>query len=159
VAASVVLIPNAPLGLITTAVQALAGVLLPSATVFLILPGNDHDVRGPWAVALKVSRGQEVAEGGRCGPVDRRQIGGSACGRRIPQQQHQRYPSAGRQRPQVPGAVDQIEKRVGGPRRQGGCDANSFPSRLNAIVPPTEGTARSLGIRGPAAQVPTRQKR
>jgi hypothetical protein len=48
VAASVVLIPNAPLGLITTAVQALAGVLLPSATVFLILLCNDHDVLGPW---------------------------------------------------------------------------------------------------------------
>jgi len=34
-AAAIVLIPHAPLGLITTAVQALAGVLLPSATVFL----------------------------------------------------------------------------------------------------------------------------
>ncbi len=48
VAAAIVLIPNAPLGLITTAVQALAGVLLPSATVFLILLCNDHDVLGPW---------------------------------------------------------------------------------------------------------------
>lgn len=48
VAASIVLIPNAPLGLITTAVQALAGVLLPSAAVFLILLCNDHDVLGPW---------------------------------------------------------------------------------------------------------------
>jgi hypothetical protein len=48
VAASIVLIPNAPLGLITTAVQALAGVLLPSATVFLILLCNDRDVLGPW---------------------------------------------------------------------------------------------------------------
>src|SRR5258708_23562931 len=45
VAASIVLIPNAPLGLITTAVQALAGVLLPSATVFLILLCNDRDER------------------------------------------------------------------------------------------------------------------
>ncbi len=34
-AAGIVLIPGAPLGLITTSVQALAGVLLPSATVFL----------------------------------------------------------------------------------------------------------------------------
>jgi NRAMP (natural resistance-associated macrophage protein)-like metal ion transporter len=47
-AAAITLIPNAPLGLITTAVQALAGVLLPSATVFLILLCNDRDVLGPW---------------------------------------------------------------------------------------------------------------
>src|SRR5438132_4914700 len=40
-AASVVLIPNAPLGLITTAVQVLAGILLPSATVFALLLCND----------------------------------------------------------------------------------------------------------------------
>jgi hypothetical protein len=44
-----VLIPGAPLGLITTSVQALAGVLLPSATVFLLLLCNDHEVLGPWA--------------------------------------------------------------------------------------------------------------
>ncbi len=47
-AAAIVLIPGAPLGLITTAVQALAGVLLPSATVFLLLLCNDKDVLGPW---------------------------------------------------------------------------------------------------------------
>jgi NRAMP (natural resistance-associated macrophage protein)-like metal ion transporter len=47
-AAGIVLIPNAPLGLITMAVQALAGVLLPSATVFLLLLCNDHEVLGPW---------------------------------------------------------------------------------------------------------------
>jgi Mn2+/Fe2+ NRAMP family transporter len=47
-AAGLVLIPNAPLGLITTGVQALAGVLLPSATVFLVLLCNDHEVLGPW---------------------------------------------------------------------------------------------------------------
>jgi len=41
-------IPHAPLGLITTAVQALAGVLLPSATVFLLLLCNDTAVLGPW---------------------------------------------------------------------------------------------------------------
>ena len=34
-AAAIVLIPRAPLGLITTAVQALAGILLPSSTVFV----------------------------------------------------------------------------------------------------------------------------
>jgi hypothetical protein len=48
-AAGIVLIPGAPLGLITTSVQALAGVLLPSATVFLLLLCNDHDVLGPWS--------------------------------------------------------------------------------------------------------------
>ena len=50
-AAAIVLIPNAPLGLITTAVQALAGVLLPSATVFLLLLCNDRAVLGPWVNA------------------------------------------------------------------------------------------------------------
>jgi len=48
-AAIVVLIPGSPLGLITTGVQALAGILLPSATVFLLLLCNDKDVLGPWA--------------------------------------------------------------------------------------------------------------
>ncbi len=48
VAAGLVVIPGAPLGLITTGVQALAGVLLPSATVFLLLLCNDKDVLGPW---------------------------------------------------------------------------------------------------------------
>ncbi len=47
-AAGLILIPGAPLGLITTGVQALAGVLLPSATVFLLLLCNDKDVLGPW---------------------------------------------------------------------------------------------------------------
>jgi Mn2+/Fe2+ NRAMP family transporter len=47
-AAGLVVIPGAPLGIITTGVQALAGVLLPSATVFLLLLSNDKDVLGPW---------------------------------------------------------------------------------------------------------------
>ena len=47
-AAAIVLIPGAPLGLITTAVQALAGLLLPSASVFLLLLCNDPEVLGPW---------------------------------------------------------------------------------------------------------------
>jgi Mn2+/Fe2+ NRAMP family transporter len=47
-AAVIVLIPGAPLGLITIGVQALAGVLLPSATVFLLLLCNDKEVLGPW---------------------------------------------------------------------------------------------------------------
>jgi len=50
-AAGIVLIPDAPLGLITTSVQALAGVLLPSATVFLLLLCNDREVLGPWSNA------------------------------------------------------------------------------------------------------------
>jgi len=47
-AGTIVLLPGAPLGLITTAVQALAGILLPSATVFLLLLCNDKAVLGPW---------------------------------------------------------------------------------------------------------------
>jgi Mn2+/Fe2+ NRAMP family transporter len=48
IAAAILLIPGAPLGLITTSVQALAGLLLPSATVFLLLLCNDRQVLGPW---------------------------------------------------------------------------------------------------------------
>jgi len=48
ISAGLVLMPNAPLGLITNAVQTLAGILLPSATVFLLLLCNDKDVLGPW---------------------------------------------------------------------------------------------------------------
>ncbi len=47
-AAVIVLIPGTPLGLLTTAVQALAGILLPSAAVFLLLLCNDREVLGPW---------------------------------------------------------------------------------------------------------------
>jgi Mn2+/Fe2+ NRAMP family transporter len=47
-AAALVLIPDSPLGLLTMAVQVLAGVLLPSATVFLLLLCNDKAVLGPW---------------------------------------------------------------------------------------------------------------
>ena len=46
--AIIVLIPGSPLGLLTTGVQVLAGVLLPSATVFLLLLCNDKEVLGPW---------------------------------------------------------------------------------------------------------------
>ena len=49
VAAIIVLTPGVPLGLLTNAVQTLAGVLLPSATVFLLLLCNDKEVLGPWA--------------------------------------------------------------------------------------------------------------
>jgi NRAMP (natural resistance-associated macrophage protein)-like metal ion transporter len=51
--AAIVLIPGAPLGLITQGVQALAGVLLPSATVFLVLLCNDKAVLGPWTNSAK----------------------------------------------------------------------------------------------------------
>lgn len=47
-AAALVLTPGTPLGLLTSAVQSLAGVLLPSATVFLLLLCNDKAVLGPW---------------------------------------------------------------------------------------------------------------
>jgi hypothetical protein len=47
-AAALVLTPGMPLGPLTAAVQALAGVLLPSATVFLLLLCNDRAVLGPW---------------------------------------------------------------------------------------------------------------
>ena len=48
IAAVIVLIPGSPLGLLTVGVQVLAGVLLPSATVFLLLLCNDQEVLGPW---------------------------------------------------------------------------------------------------------------
>ena len=48
ISAIVVLIPGSPLGLLTVGVQVLAGVLLPSATVFLLLLCNDSEVLGPW---------------------------------------------------------------------------------------------------------------
>jgi Mn2+/Fe2+ NRAMP family transporter len=48
VAAGITLIPGAPLGLLTTSVQALAGILLPSASCFLLLLCNDREVLGPW---------------------------------------------------------------------------------------------------------------
>jgi NRAMP (natural resistance-associated macrophage protein)-like metal ion transporter len=47
-AAALVVIPGVPLGLLTNAVQTLAGILLPSATVFLLLLCNDKAVLGPW---------------------------------------------------------------------------------------------------------------
>ncbi|MEX3929466.1 Nramp family divalent metal transporter [Paraburkholderia sp. BR10936] len=53
--AALVLIPGSPLGLLTLAVQTLAGVLLPSATVFLLLLCNDRAVLGPWANSTKVN--------------------------------------------------------------------------------------------------------
>jgi NRAMP (natural resistance-associated macrophage protein)-like metal ion transporter len=54
-AATLVLIPGSPLGLLTEAVQTLAGILLPSATVFLLLLCNDKAVLGPWVNSRKVN--------------------------------------------------------------------------------------------------------
>ena len=48
VAAALVLLPHVPLGLLTNVVQTMAGVLLPSASVFLLLLCNDKQVLGPW---------------------------------------------------------------------------------------------------------------
>jgi Mn2+/Fe2+ NRAMP family transporter len=53
-AASLVLIPGAPLQLIILGVQVLAGIILPSAIIFLQLLLNDHQLLGdrwinrPW---------------------------------------------------------------------------------------------------------------
>jgi hypothetical protein len=54
-AAAVVLIPGTPLGLLTEGVQALAGVLLPSATIYLLLLCNDRAVLGPWVNGRKTT--------------------------------------------------------------------------------------------------------
>jgi Mn2+/Fe2+ NRAMP family transporter len=54
-AAALVLIPGSPLGLLTEAVQTLAGVLLPSATVFLLLLCNDRAVLGPWVNSMRLN--------------------------------------------------------------------------------------------------------
>jgi Mn2+/Fe2+ NRAMP family transporter len=47
-AAGVALLPGVAPGMLTVLVQALAGVLLPSATVLLLLLSNDTQVLGPW---------------------------------------------------------------------------------------------------------------
>ena len=54
-AAALVLTPHIPLGLLTEGVQVLAGVLLPSATVFLVLLCNDKAVLGPWVNGKKLN--------------------------------------------------------------------------------------------------------
>lgn len=56
VAATLVLTPGTPLGLLTNLVQTLAGVLLPSATVFLLLLCNDKAVLGPWVNSNGLNR-------------------------------------------------------------------------------------------------------
>ena len=54
-AAVIVLLPGSPLGLITEGVQVLAGVLLPAATVFLLMLCNDRAVLGPWVNTAKTN--------------------------------------------------------------------------------------------------------
>ena len=46
--AAAVLVPHVPLGTLVTGSQALAAILLPSATVLLLLLGNDAEILGPW---------------------------------------------------------------------------------------------------------------
>lgn len=53
VSAAVAFSPDYILGLVTQGVQALAGVLLPSATVFLVLLCNDRAVLGPWVNGVR----------------------------------------------------------------------------------------------------------
>jgi Mn2+/Fe2+ NRAMP family transporter len=48
VAGTVTLLPHAPLGLITLAVQALCGLMLPSTSLIVLLLANDRDAMGPW---------------------------------------------------------------------------------------------------------------
>jgi hypothetical protein len=55
VAAALVLASGVPLGPLTSGVQTLAGVLLPSATVFLLLLCNDKAVLGPWVNGIKTN--------------------------------------------------------------------------------------------------------
>src|SRR3984885_5662851 len=53
--AALVIVPGVPLGLLIEGVQTLAGVLLPSAVVFLLLLCNDKAVLGPWVNSRKLN--------------------------------------------------------------------------------------------------------
>lgn len=53
VSAAIAFSPDNVLGLVTQGVQALAGILLPSATVFLVLLCNDRALLGPWTNTLR----------------------------------------------------------------------------------------------------------
>ena len=55
VSAALVIVPGVPLGLLIEGVQTLAGVLLPSAVVFLLLLCNDKAVLGPWVNGRKLN--------------------------------------------------------------------------------------------------------
>ena len=47
-AGTVAVVPGAPLGVITLAVQALCGLMLPSTTIIVLLLANDAALMGPW---------------------------------------------------------------------------------------------------------------
>jgi len=51
VAGIVAVLPHAPLGLITLAVQAICGLMLPSTTITVLLLCNDRALMGPWVNA------------------------------------------------------------------------------------------------------------
>jgi Mn2+/Fe2+ NRAMP family transporter len=51
VAGTVAVLPHAPLGLITLAVQAICGLMLPSTTITVLLLCNDRELMGPWVNA------------------------------------------------------------------------------------------------------------
>ncbi|GAB7143445.1 NRAMP family divalent metal transporter [Mycobacterium riyadhense] len=53
ISAAIAFSPDHILGLVTQGVQALAGVLLPSATVFLVLLCNDRAIMGPWSNTVR----------------------------------------------------------------------------------------------------------
>ena len=55
IATALVLTQGTPLGLLTNAVQTLAGVMQPSATVFLLLLCNDKAVLGPWVNSRRLN--------------------------------------------------------------------------------------------------------
>lgn len=57
IAVALVLTPGVSLGLLTNMVQTLAGVLLPGATVFLLLLCNDKQVLGPWVNSRLINYG------------------------------------------------------------------------------------------------------
>ncbi len=48
VAGTVAVLPGAPLGVITLAVQALCGLMLPSTTIIVLMLANDRELMGPW---------------------------------------------------------------------------------------------------------------
>ena len=70
-AAAIVLLPGSPLGLITEGVQVLAGVLLPAATVFLLMLCNDRAVLGPWVNTAEDQRVHRRGDRGADHAVDR----------------------------------------------------------------------------------------
>ncbi len=47
-AGTVAIVPGAPLGVITLAVQALCGLMLPSTTIIVLMLANDRELMGPW---------------------------------------------------------------------------------------------------------------